>query len=72
MSAVPSAEHALATLEQQVGSLVSLCRKLMEANRTLIRDHTQLQARNHDLHRRNQQASTELEKFIRKIKSYDA
>ena len=71
MPAASSAERTLATLEQHVGSLVSLCRQLMEVNQTLIRDHTKLQARNHELRRKNEQASSEIEKFIRKLKSYD-
>ena len=70
MPPTSTAEQVLTTLEQQVGSLVSLCDQLLEANLLLTQNRDRLQQQHGELRRRNEEARAAIEQVVRRIKPY--
>lgn len=70
MPPTSTAEQVLTTLEQQVGSLVSLCDQLLEANLLLTQNRDRLLRQHGELRRRNDAARTAIEQVVRRIKPY--
>ena len=70
MPPTSTAEQVLTTLEQQVGSLVSLCDQLLEANLLLTQNRDRLQQQHSELRRRNDEARATIEQVVRRIKPY--
>lgn len=66
----PSAESALAALEQHVDVLARLCEDLLEANRLLVQNCDQLEQRQLELRRRNRQARTDVERILTQLRPY--
>lgn len=64
------AEQALASLEQRIGTLVSLCDRLLETNQLLAQNRDRLQRQHRELRRRNDAARAAIEKVVRRIKPY--
>ena len=70
MPPTSTAEQVLTTLEQQVGSLVSLCDQLLEVNLLLTQNRDRLQQQHSELRRRNDEARAAIEQVVRRIKPY--
>lgn len=70
MPTTSAAEQVLTTLEQQVGSLVSLCDQLLEANQLLAQNRDRLLLQHGELRRRNDEARAAIEQVVRRIKPY--
>lgn len=66
----PSVETALATLEQQVDTLASLCERLVNTNQALVKRCDQMQAQQRDWRRQNRQARTAVEQVLAQLKPY--
>ena len=70
MPSTSPAEQALASLEQRIGTLVSLCNRLLESNQLLAQNRDRLQRQHRELRRRNDAARDAIEKVVRRIKPY--
>jgi len=70
MPSTSPAEQALASLEQRIGTLVSLCNRLLETNQLLAQNRDRLQRQHRELRRRNDAARDAIEKVVRRIKPY--
>ena len=70
MPSTSPAEQALASLEQRIGTLVSLCNRLLESNQLLAQNRDRLQRQHRELRRRNDAARDVIEKVVRRIKPY--
>ena len=70
MPPTSAAEQVLTTLEQQVGSLVSLCDQLLEANQLLTQSRDRLQRQHGELRRRSDEARAAVEQVARRLKPY--
>ena len=70
MPSTSPAEQALASLEQRIGTLVSLCNRLLETNQLLAQSRDRLQRQHRELRRRNDAARDVIEKVVRRIKPY--
>ena len=70
MPSTSPAEQALASLEQRIGTLVSLCNRLLETNQLLAQSRDRLQRQHRELRRRNDAARDAIEKVVRRIKPY--
>lgn len=66
----PSVEAALATLEQRVNTLATLCERLVNANQALVKRCDQMQEQQRDWHRKNRQARTAVEQVLAQLKPY--
>lgn len=72
MPPTPSAEQVLASLEQQIGTLVSLCDQLLETNQLLAQNRDRLQRRHRELRRRSDEARGVIEQAARRLRPYGA
>lgn len=70
MPPTPSAEQVLASLEQQIGTLVSLCDQLLERNQLLAQNRDRLQRQHRELRRRNDEARAAIEGIVRRLRPY--
>ena len=66
----PSVEAALASLEQQVDALATLCERLVSANQVLIERCDQMQEQQRDWRRKNRQACSAVEQVLAQLKPY--
>ena len=66
----PSAESALASLEQHVDALATLCEDLLEANRLLVQNCDQLEQQQLELRRKNRQARADVERILTQLRPY--
>jgi len=62
------ADTALTALEQQVGELVSLCERLIEANQLLLKNCDELQQQQATLRRKNREARDAVEQIVSELK----
>lgn len=64
-------EDEIKRLEEQVASLLGLCRRLREENRSLRADERKLLSQNAMLAEKNRLARTRIEHIIGKLKALD-
>lgn len=65
-----SVEATLATLEQQVDTLTTLCERLVDANQVLVKRCDQMQEQQRDWRRKSHQARTAVEQVLAQLKPY--
>ena len=66
----PSVEVALASREQQVDALTTLCERLVSANQVLVKRCDQMQEQQRDWRRKNRQACSAVEQVLAQLKPY--
>ena len=66
----PSGEASLATLEQQVNDLATLCENLISANLALVERCDRMQGQQRDWQRKNRKAQDAIERVLTQLRPH--